>query len=136
MLALAQTDPALLTFSSDVSDAEAVAAFYQAVDAWLQTIDININGMFLMTMHAIPLLRMERPGSSIITTSSNAGLTGCPLRGPYTASKWALIGLTKTLAMGLGPESIRANALCPASVEGPRIDRVIAADAAERRSDD
>jgi NAD(P)-dependent dehydrogenase (short-subunit alcohol dehydrogenase family) len=64
--------------------------------------------------------------------SSNAGLMGCPLRGPYVASKWALIGLTKTLAMELGPAGIRVNALCPGSVEGPRIDRVIAADAATR----
>jgi NAD(P)-dependent dehydrogenase (short-subunit alcohol dehydrogenase family) len=104
----------------------------QPVDAWLRTIDININGMFLMTRRAIPLLRAKGSGGSIITMSSNAGLMGCPLRGPYVASKWALIGLTKTLAMELGPEGIRANAICPASVEGPRIDRVIAADAAAR----
>jgi NAD(P)-dependent dehydrogenase (short-subunit alcohol dehydrogenase family) len=104
----------------------------QPVDAWLRTIDVNINGMFLMTRRAIPLLRAKGTGGSIITMSSNAGLMGCPLRGPYVASKWALIGLTKTLAMELGPEGIRANALCPASVEGPRIDRVIAADAAAR----
>ena len=104
----------------------------QPVEAWARTIDVNINGMFLMTRRVIPLLRLKAPGSSIITMSSNAGLLGCPLRGPYVASKWALIGLTKTLAMELGPEGIRANALCPASVEGPRIDRVIAADAAAR----
>lgn len=104
----------------------------QPVDGWLRTIDVNINGMFLMTRGAIPLLRAKGSGGSIITMSSNAGLLGCPLRGPYVASKWALIGLTKTLAMELGPEGIRANALCPASVEGPRIDRVIAADAAAR----
>ncbi len=104
----------------------------QQVEAWRRTIDININGMFLMTKHAIPLLRLKQPRASIITMSSNAGLMGCPLRGPYVASKWALIGLTKTLAMELGPEGIRVNALCPASVEGPRIDRVIAADAAAR----
>ncbi|OYU73340.1 MAG: 3-oxoacyl-[acyl-carrier-protein] reductase [Alphaproteobacteria bacterium PA3] len=104
----------------------------QPVEDWLRTIDININGMFLMTRRAIPLLRAKGAGGSIITMRSNAGLLGCPLRGPYVASKWALIGLTKTLAMELGPEGIRANALCPASVEGPRIDRVIAADAAAR----
>ena len=85
-----------------------------------------------MTRAAIPLLRLKAPGASIITMSSNAGLFGCPLRGPYVASKWALIGLTRTLAMELGPEGIRANAICPGSVEGPRIDRVIAADAAAR----
>ncbi|WP_421846553.1 SDR family oxidoreductase [Novosphingobium sp.] len=104
----------------------------QPIDAWNAAIGINLNGMFLMTRSAIPLLRRRAPGSAIITMSSTAGLFGCPLRGPYVASKWALIGLTKTLAMELGPEGIRVNAICPGSVEGPRIDRVIAADAAER----
>lgn len=104
----------------------------QPVEEWLQTIDVNLNGTFHMTRLAIPLLRRKAPGSSIITMSSTAGLLGCPLRGPYVASKWALIGLTKTLAMELGPAGIRANAICPGSVEGPRIDRVIAADAKAR----
>ncbi|GEN98671.1 3-ketoacyl-ACP reductase [Novosphingobium sediminis] len=104
----------------------------QPIEAWNATINVNLNGTFLMTRSAIPLLRRRAPGSAIICMSSNAGLFGCPLRGPYVASKWALIGLTKTLAMELGPEGIRVNAICPGSVEGPRIDRVIAADAAER----
>lgn len=104
----------------------------QPIEAWNATIDVNLNGTFLMTRRAIPLLRRRAPGSAIICMSSTAGLFGCPLRGPYVASKWALIGLTKTLAMELGPEGIRVNAICPGSVEGPRIDRVIAADAAER----
>ncbi len=104
----------------------------QPVEAWNATIGVNLNGTFLMTRSAIPLLRLRAPGSAIITMSSTAGLFGCPLRSPYVASKWALIGLTKTLAMELGPDGIRANAICPGSVEGPRIDRVIAADAAER----
>lgn len=104
----------------------------QPVEGWRAAIDVNLNGMFYMTRGAIPLLRRRAPGSAIITMSSTAGLFGCPLRGPYVASKWALIGVTKTLAMELGPEGIRANAICPGSVEGPRIDRVIAADAAER----
>lgn len=105
----------------------------QPIDEWRKTIDININGTFLTTRRAIPLLRCKAPGASIINMSSNAGLHGCPLRGPYAASKWAIIGLTKTLAMELGPEGIRVNAICPGSVEGPRIDHVIAADAKARR---
>lgn len=64
--------------------------------------------------------------------ASNAALFGYPLRSPYTAAKWALIGLTKTLAMELGPHGIRVNALCPCSVEGPRIDGVIEREAASR----
>ena len=104
----------------------------QPVEDWHRTIDVNLNGMFHMTRRAIPLLRKKAPGSSIISLSSTAGLFGCPLRAPYVASKWALIGVTKTLAMELGPEGIRANAICPGSVEGERIDRVIRADAAAR----
>ena len=104
----------------------------QPLDGWNETVGVNLNGPFLMTRGAIPLLRRRAPGSAIINMSSTAGLFGCPLRGPYVATKWAIIGLTKTLAMDLGPEGIRVNAICPGSVEGPRIDRVIAADAAER----
>jgi NAD(P)-dependent dehydrogenase (short-subunit alcohol dehydrogenase family) len=54
-----------------------------------------------------------------------------PMRAPYTACKWAMIGFTKTLAMELGPSGIRVNAICPGSVEGERIDAVIQRDADE-----
>jgi len=57
---------------------------------------------------------------------------GCPLRSPYVASKWAQLGLTKTWAMELGPEGIRVNAVCPTSVEGPRIEGVIEREAEQR----
>ncbi len=102
------------------------------VDGWRRTIDVDLNGLFYVTRQAIPLLRRRAPGSSIVNMSSNAGLFGMALRSPYVAAKWAVIGLTKSLAMELGPAGIRVNAICPGSVEGPRIDRVIAADAAAR----
>ena len=57
---------------------------------------------------------------------------GYPLRAPYTAAKWALVGLTKSLAVELGPFGIRVNAICPGSVDGPRMERVIAAEAEAR----
>ncbi|WP_219893553.1 SDR family oxidoreductase [Aquisediminimonas profunda] len=104
----------------------------QPLDKWRQTIDVNLNGNFYITRLAIPLLRRKAPDASIINMSSSAGLFGCPLRGPYVASKWAIIGLTKTLAMELGPGGIRVNAICPGSVEGERMDRVIRADAEAR----
>ena len=66
----------------------------------------------------------ESGGGSIVNIASTAGLYGYPLRAPYAASKWALIGLTKTLAMELGPFGIRVNAVCPGTVEGPRIEGV------------
>lgn len=101
------------------------------IDEWDQSIDVNLNGTFYVTRKAVPRLK-KSDGGSLINLASNAGLFGCPLRSPYVASKWAIIGLTKTWAMELGPENIRVNALCPGSVSGPRIDNVINKDAAER----
>jgi NAD(P)-dependent dehydrogenase (short-subunit alcohol dehydrogenase family) len=77
----------------------------------------------------VPLLKKAR-GGSIINLSSVAGRLGFPLRTPYAATKWAVVGLTKSLAMELGPHKIRVNAIQPGIVKGPRIDRVIAARAA------
>jgi NAD(P)-dependent dehydrogenase (short-subunit alcohol dehydrogenase family) len=71
-------------------------------------------------------------GGSIVVMSSNAGTMGLPFRGPYVASKWGLIGLVKSLAMELGPHRIRVNAICPGDVDGERIQRVIALEAANR----
>ena len=74
---------------------------------------------------------MKAAGSgSVIITSSTAGIYGYPNRAPYAAAKWAMIGLMKTLAMELGPFGIRANAICPGSVEGPRMEGVLAREAA------
>ena len=64
-----------------------------------------------------------------IRDSSTAGLFGFPQRTPYAASKWAVIGLTKSLAMELGKYKIRVNAICPGSVKGERMQRVINAKA-------
>lgn len=98
---------------------------------WLRTIDVNLNGAFYSARLAIPLLKASG-GGSIINISSTAGQHGYPLRTPYAASKWGLIGLTKTLAMELGPYGIRVNAVCPGAVEGERIEGVIEAKAAAR----
>lgn len=100
------------------------------IEAWRQTIDIDLCGTFYVTRLAVPMLK-RNGGGSIVNLSSSAGLFGCPMRSPYVASKWAIIGLTKTWAMELGPFNIRVNAICPGSVEGPRIDSVIESDAAE-----
>lgn len=102
-----------------------------AVDEWDKCIAVDLSGAFYMARRAVPLLK-QRSGCSIINMSSVAGTFGCPLRSPYVASKWAMIGLTKTWAMELGSCQIRVNAICPASVAGERIDGVIERDAAER----
>ena len=102
-----------------------------AVDQWQETIETDLNSLFYVTRWVIPLMKQQRAGV-IINMASNAGLFGCPQRSPYAASKWAAVGLAKTWAMELGPWNIRVNAICPGSVEGPRIDQVIHRDAQSR----
>ena len=99
-------------------------------DAFDQCVQVNLGSAFRCTRLAVPLLR-ERKGS-IVNISSTAGIFGYPLRSPYVAAKWGVIGLTKTWAMELGPEGIRVNAICPGSVGGPRMDGVIEREAAAR----
>ena len=98
------------------------------INDWKETLDININSHFYFTKFSIPLLKNNN-GGSIINLSSTAGLFGFPLRSPYAASKWAIIGMTKTLAMELGENNIRVNAICPGSVAGDRMKKVIKAKA-------
>lgn len=96
---------------------------------WRRCLQVNLDGAFLCARAAAPILKAQR-GGSIVNLSSTAGLFGYPNRSPYCAAKWGVIGLTKTLACELGPYGVRVNAVCPGSVEGERMDRVIAAAAA------
>jgi len=102
-----------------------------ALEDWQRTLDVNLTGAFLCTRRAIPLLKKQHSGC-IITMSSHYGFFGGPTRAPYVASKWALIGFTKTIAMELGPFGVRANAICPGGVEGERLERVMRAEAEEK----
>lgn len=98
---------------------------------WQNCVATNLHGSFLLCRWAARLMRSRGEGL-IVLTSSTAGLLGYPLRSPYAAAKWAVIGLMKTLAMELGPAGIRVNAICPGAVEGPRMDKVIANEALAR----
>src|SRR5689334_10350720 len=100
-----------------------------ALDAWRRCVSVNLEGAFLAAKHAVPMMKRQRSGA-IILTSSTAGIFGYPNRAPYAAAKWAINGLMKTLAMELGPYGIRANAICPGAVEGPRMEAVLAREAA------
>jgi NAD(P)-dependent dehydrogenase (short-subunit alcohol dehydrogenase family) len=90
-----------------------------AVADWDRTIAVNLNGMFYCLRRAVPLLKAAG-GGLIVQLSSVAGRLGFPYRSPYSASKWAIVGLTETLAMELGPDNIRVNAIQPGIVDGER----------------
>ena len=98
------------------------------VEAWRHCLTVNLEGSFLFAKHTIPMMKAQRSGA-VILTSSTAGIFGYPNRAPYSASKWAINGLMKTLAMELGPYGVRANSICPGSVEGPRMEAVLAKEA-------
>lgn len=98
------------------------------VAAWHQCLAVNLDGAMLAAKFGARLMKPAGKGVMIFT-SSTSGLYGTPYRAPYVAAKWGVIGLMKTVAMELGPHGIRANAICPGSVNGPRIDRVIDAEA-------
>jgi NAD(P)-dependent dehydrogenase (short-subunit alcohol dehydrogenase family) len=92
------------------------------------TLRTDLESQFHSARRAIPALR-QAGGGSIINLSSAAGRLGFSLRSPYAAAKWGVVGLTKTLAIELGPDGIRANALLPGIVDGERIRMVTRAKA-------
>jgi NAD(P)-dependent dehydrogenase (short-subunit alcohol dehydrogenase family) len=97
-----------------------------ALSEWQEVLDINITGAWLASRAAIPTMVKQGSGN-ILMISSGAGRRGYPYRSPYAASKWAMIGLTQTLAGEWGGEGVRVNCICPGAVEGDRIERVIRA---------
>ncbi|MET0733506.1 MAG: SDR family oxidoreductase [Casimicrobiaceae bacterium] len=156
---LAASDPALTHSVCDVADPVAIARLFDTVSStlggldalvnnagvagptaacedvalhdWQRTLAVNLTGQFLCAQRAIPLLKASR-NASIANLSSAAGRFGFPNRTPYAASKWGVIGFTKSLAIELGPHGVRVNAICPGSVAGARIDAVFANRAALR----
>jgi len=92
-------------------------------DEWEKVMAVDLNGTFYVTRVAIPHLKKSGAGV-IINMSSVAGRFGYPNRSPYSTAKWGLIGFTKTLSIELGEYGIRANAILPGAVDGPRIQRV------------
>ncbi len=98
---------------------------------WDRCIQVCLTSQFNCARLAIPHLR-NSANASIINLSSAAGKVGFPLRSPYSAAKWGVIGFTKSLAMELGPDGIRVNAILPGIVTGERIRRVFEAKAQQR----
>jgi len=91
---------------------------------WQEVMDINLTGCWLASRAALPAMARQGAGQ-IVNISSLAGREAYPMRSPYAASKWGLIGLTQTLAAEWGRSGIRVNAICPGPVAGARIEQVI-----------
>jgi NAD(P)-dependent dehydrogenase (short-subunit alcohol dehydrogenase family) len=92
---------------------------------WLETMAVNVTGAFLCCREAAPLLRTS--SGSIINISSVAGRLGYAYRMPYCASKFALAGITESLARELGPDGVRVNSILPGFVDSDRLNNTTAA---------
>jgi NAD(P)-dependent dehydrogenase (short-subunit alcohol dehydrogenase family) len=96
--------------------------------SWETTLRVNLTGTMLVTREIAPIM-VEGGGGRIVNVASNVARRGLPFRADYVASKWAVLGLTQTLALELVQHGIRVNAVCPGPVEGDRIEQVMQAHA-------
>ncbi len=92
--------------------------------AWDEVLAVNLTGAFLCARAVLPSM-IERRSGKIINISSVAGRMAYALRSPYAASKWGLIGLTRTLAQEVGQYNIQINAILPGPTAGERMQNVI-----------
>jgi len=94
------------------------------LDDWNYTLGINLTGTMLVTREIIPHM-IARKSGCIVNIASNVARRGLPFRADYVCSKWALLGLTQTLALELVDYGIRVNAVCPGPIEGERIEQLV-----------
>jgi NAD(P)-dependent dehydrogenase (short-subunit alcohol dehydrogenase family) len=92
---------------------------------WVSCMNINLVGAMYCLQEAAKIMTAQGAGS-IINMSSLMGIHGYPMRSAYVASKFALIGITETMARELGPVGVRVNALMPGAVSGENMDRILA----------
>jgi len=95
------------------------------VKDWDRTIAVNLNSQFYFARRAVPLLKRSAANPCLIAMGSVAGRMGYGYRTPYASTKWAIVGLMKSLAIELGAHDIRVNAILPGVVEGDRMESVI-----------
>jgi NAD(P)-dependent dehydrogenase (short-subunit alcohol dehydrogenase family) len=96
-----------------------------SLDDFRAILDLNVVGTFVLCKHAIPHM-IRRGGGRIVNLAGTSGLRGYRNRVGYSASKWAVRGLTRTLALELGQYGITVNAVCPNVTHGDRMTRIVA----------
>lgn len=102
------------------------------VEAWEQVQDINTKGIYLCCKYGIPAI-IASGGGSVINIASFVALVGCSVpQDSYTASKGAVIALTKSLAVQFGPKGVRSNAICPGPIETPLLTEWLLSDPAAK----
>jgi NAD(P)-dependent dehydrogenase (short-subunit alcohol dehydrogenase family) len=101
--------------------------------AWDRTLAVNVKGIYFCCKHGIPEM-IKAGGGSVINIASFVALVGCSVpQDAYTASKGAVIALTKSLAVQFGPKGIRCNAICPGPIETPLLTEWLLKDAEAKR---
>ncbi|UZW58274.1 SDR family oxidoreductase (plasmid) [Sphingobium sp. JS3065] len=94
---------------------------------WRHHVDVHLFGTVFAMKHEIRAIRATSKTGAIVNMSSRAGLDGVREIGPYVASKWAILGVTKTAALECAEENIRVNAICPGLIATPMVRRQIGA---------
>lgn len=94
-------------------------------EQWDSVLSVNLRGVFLCCRAVVPTMIEQRHGK-IVNIAGTSGLRGYRYRAAYSSSKWAVRGLTRTLALEVGPYNVNVNAVCPGVVEGDRMSTIIA----------
>jgi NAD(P)-dependent dehydrogenase (short-subunit alcohol dehydrogenase family) len=105
-----------------------------SVEDWDLVMAVNVRSVFLGAKYAVPAL-VARGGGTIVSTASVSGLNGDPASVVYSASKAAVINLTRSLAVDHADQQIRVNCICPGAIETPPVGRMLGDEGARRRTE-